>query len=62
MKKCEKAKVMNRASEEINRAKDAMNRAVCILEEQGMPADAETLYRMILKLEMFQTKYDPYRL
>ena len=62
MKRAEKEKVMNRASCAINRAKDEMNRAVHILEENGMDKDAETLYRMIIRLEMFQTKYDEFRL
>lgn len=62
MKSSEKAKVMDRASYDIDVAKDRIDRAVSILEESGMTKDAETLARMLLKLEMFETKYDRYRI
>lgn len=61
MKNKDKAKIMDKAAYDINIAKDRMNDAVTILEESGMVKDAETLARMLLKLEMFQTKYDRYR-
>ena len=62
MKKSEKCKAMHKASYDINIAKDRLNRAVQTLESEGLFADAETLARMILRIEMFETKYEEYRL
>lgn len=62
MTKKDKANAMNKCSNEINKAKDAMYRASEALLDAGLARDSETLFRMILRLEAFQTKYDEYRL
>lgn len=64
MKKSEKAKVFNRwdVSNGINDAKSGMWYASDILEENGLFKDAETLRKMVYRLEAFQTKYDEHRL
>lgn len=62
MKRAEKAKAFHKAMNEFNRAKAEMHTAAMILEEQGLYKDAETLMNMVYRLEMFQTKYDEYRL
>lgn len=62
MKRAEKESIMSMADYDINMAKDMMNRAVQTLEENGLFKDADTLFRMILKLEMFQNKYNECRL
>lgn len=56
----EKAKVMDswEVANRINDAKDAMDRAVEQLENKGLYKDAETLSRMIFRLEKFQNKYN----
>ena len=62
MTKREKEKVMDYASYDINIAKDRMDQAAEKLSEKGLLKDAETLMRMVYRLEMFQTKYNEYRL
>ena len=52
-----KARVMNEVTYDINEAKRRMYMAVEHLEGKGLSKDAEQLYRMILRLEMFQNKY-----
>lgn len=56
----EKAKAMDswEVANRINDAKDAMDRAVEQLENKGLYKDAETLSRMIFRLEKFQNKYN----
>lgn len=53
-----KAKVMDKASDAINRAKDSMYSAVQTLQDGGLYKDAETLMNMIYRLEKFQNKYE----
>ena len=60
MKKVEKAEAMDRTTSNINRAKEELYRAVRILEEEGLEKDAEQLYRMIIRIEKFQNKYNQF--
>ena len=45
----------------LNDAKVSMWTASDCLEEQGLAKDAETLRKMVYRLEMFQTKYDEHK-
>lgn len=60
MKKEERAKVFDSLTSTFNRAKDNMARAAEELESKGLMADAQTLMRMVYKLEAFQNKYACY--
>lgn len=62
MTKTEKAKRMNKAANDIDKAKNLLQRASDILADEGMWRDSEQLFRMICKIEAFETKYDEYRL
>lgn len=64
MTKKEKERIFNdyEICNGINKAKDRMWIAANHLEEQGLLKDAETLRKMIYRLEAFQTKYDEHRL
>lgn len=62
MTKKDKAQAMNKCMSEINAAKSAMQKASDKLLDAGLEKDSYTLYKMILKLEEFQTKYDDFRL
>lgn len=58
MKREEKAQVMNRTSNELNKAKDEICKASEMLRMYGMDADAEKLMILVYKLEVFQNKYN----
>lgn len=62
MTKKDKEKVMNQHTSEINKAKDILYRVSDALLDAGLARDSETLFRMVLRIEEFQTKYDEYRL
>jgi len=57
-----KYKVFREASYDFNEAKDRLNSVVQRLEENGFMRDADTLFRIILRIEAFQTKYEEFRL
>ena len=57
MTRKEKAEVMYRNEDELNKAKYAMARVAEALENAGMTKDAETLMKMVYKLEAFEHKY-----
>lgn len=61
MTKEQKSKAMRSVSDEINAAKNRMARAADELLEKGLLKDAETLMRMVYRLEEFQNKYNQYR-
>lgn len=58
MTQAQKKDAMDRASYDLNEAKDRMDKAVYTLESHGMWRDAEQLRKMILRVEQFQNKYD----
>lgn len=58
MTKETKNEIMNKTTYDLNEAKDRMYQGVQTLEDNGMIRDAETLMRMIYKLEAFQNKYE----
>lgn len=58
MKREEKARAMEWADRNLNRAKDEIYEASEILRERGMNTDAEMLMKVIYKLEAFQNKYE----
>lgn len=62
MKRAEKEKIMSKADCEFGRAKHSLDRAAEILAENGLYKDAETLMRMVYRIEEFQTKYDEFRI
>lgn len=62
MKRAEKEKIMSKAGCEFDRAKHSLDRAAEILAENGLYKDAETLMRMVYRIEEFQTKYDEFRI
>ena len=62
MTKTKKIEVFHEASYDFNEAKDRLNSVVQRLEENGFMRDADTLFRIILRIEAFQTKYEEFRL
>lgn len=62
MTKKEKAKAMNKISYIVNKAKSAMQDASDAMLDEGLEKDSYMVYKMILRLEEIQTKYDDYRL
>lgn len=58
MTKKDKAQAMDKCTPIINAAKKAMEKASDAMLDAGLADDSYALYKMILKLEAMQNKYD----
>lgn len=61
MTRKDKERIMNEFTNELNKAKQLMAKVSDGLLDKGLARDSETLFRMVLRLEEFQTKYDEHR-
>lgn len=62
MTRKDKERIMNKFTSELNKAKHLMAEVSDGLLDEGLEKDSYTLYKMVLRLEEFQTKYDEFRL
>ena len=62
MKREEKERIMDCASNDIDSAKYKMARAADYLASKGMLKDSEQLMKMVYRLEAFENKYNQYSL